>query len=64
MALANRFGLATNIRRIGSSVATFVSAFHASLGDAGFFIAALALLAALLALSVQVSTVLFERKEM
>jgi hypothetical protein len=41
-----------------------VSGLHASLGDAGFFVAVLALLAAVLALSVQLSTILFERKEL
>ena len=64
LALANRFGIAADVRRIAGAAAALVSGFHASLGGIGFFIGVLALLAAVLALSVQVSTILFERKEL
>jgi hypothetical protein len=62
--LANRFGITAGVRTTIGAAAALVSEFHASLGDAGFFIAVLALLAALLALSAQASTILFERKEL
>jgi hypothetical protein len=62
--VANRFGITAGVRKTIGAAAAVVSEFHASLGDAGFFIAVLVLLTALLALSVRVSTILFEGKEL
>lgn len=64
LALANRFGAHAGLRGVTREAIGWVARMHNALGEAVFFGATLLALAVLLAVSLRVSTWLFERKEL
>jgi len=64
LALANRFGAHAGLRGVTREAIGWVARMHNVLGEAVFFGATLLALAVLLAVSLRVSTWLFERKEL
>jgi hypothetical protein len=62
--LANRYGIAAGVRGLAQSAGLAITRLHVALGDAAFGVAVLTALGLLLAVSVQISTWLFEHKDL